>query len=225
MLREYHIQICQRALGNTFSARALEVIIAATVGQDHIRYQFKHPHFHFDTNAFEAGDAYIEKQRQIVLETLKPCEGSDNSIRQKNPTTFGRFDISPVWEAFGRLTHSVQDFYAHTNYVQLWVESQPNEDVPPPSQIGALDPKILQHPKLHSGTVYLWDWLAFVPGFYALAYRLTPEDSHTHMNLDHPRRGPLFPYAFTAAVKRTTYEFEQIATKLGETRRALLTNR
>lgn len=198
MLKDYHIEICQRALGNKFSPKALDILIAANLGQDQIRYQFRHPHFHFDSNAFDAGYAYVEKQRQIVLNTLK----SDN--------------VS-AWQAFGRLTHTVQDFYAHSNYIQLWVDSQSNGDVPPPPQVDALDPKFLQHPDLHSGNVYFWDWLAFIPGFYSLALRLTPEDSHTHMNLDHPDRGELFPYAIEAASQRTQFEYEKIAIALDAT--------
>lgn len=72
----------------------------------------------------------------------------------------------------------------------------------------ALDPIFLNHPKLASGKIYLWDWLAFLPGLYKLATRILPKDSHTHMNLDHPGRGPLFPYAIEAAIQRTIHEFD-----------------
>jgi len=197
MLKKYHIKICQRALESNFSPKALKTIIAANLRQDHIRYQIRHPHFHFDSNAFEASKRYIERQRQTVWDALQTKE-------------------KPVfaWEPFGRLTHTAQDFYAHTNYIQLWLDAHSNADVLPPTQIEALDPEIMQHPDLHSGNIYLWDWLAFVPGFYSLALRLTPQDSHTHMNLDHPGRGPQFSFAFAAAVQRTVFEFEQIAGKL-----------
>jgi hypothetical protein len=208
MLKKYHIEICKRALGSTFSSRALEVIIKANFGQDHIRYQLRHPHFHFDSNAFEASHRYIEQQRWIVLDTLR-ASGEPLS----------------AWEAFGRLSHTVQDFYAHTNYVRLWIAAHTNGDVPSPPAIGALDPEILQHPDLHSGNVYFWDWLAFIPGFHDLALRLTPKDSHTHMNLDHPGRGVLFPYAFEAAIQRTVLAFEQIAVQLTVTELANFVDR
>ena len=211
MLKKYHIEICQRALEKQFSSRALEAIIAANLGQDQIRYQFRHPHFHFDSNDFEAGYTYINEQRQIVLDTLN-----------------SRGVITPAWEAFGRLTHTVQDFYAHTNYAQLWVqhwvESHPNGDVPTPAQVAPLNPQILRHPDLHSGNIYFWDWLAFVPGFYPLAIHLTPEDSHTHMNLDHPDRGHLFLYAIEAAIQRTVFEYQQIAKLLDPAERNRFTD-
>jgi hypothetical protein len=207
MLQSYHRQICQRALGNIFSPKALERIIAANLGQDHIRYQYGHPHFHYDDNAFDAGDAYIEAQRQIVLDIM---------IEKMDPT--------PAWLAFGRLTHAAQDFYAHSNYIRLWIAAQSKGGLPDPPEVDALAPNILHHPELKSGNVNLWDWLAFVPGFYSLAYRLAPEDSHTHMNLDSPKQGELFPYAFEAAVKRTSHEFDQITAQLSPDQLARFTD-
>ena len=164
-----------------------------------LRNQFGHPEYHFDDNAFKAGNDYIAAQRRIVLDILQ--SGGEPNL---------------AWQAFGRLTHAAQDFYAHSNYIRLWAEAGPAGELPEPARVGALDPEILQHPGLQSGKVYLWDWLAFVPGLYSLACRLLPEDSHTHMNLDHPGRGPLFPYALAAAVQRTQYEFEQLAAQMPE---------
>jgi hypothetical protein len=197
MLQNYHRQICHQALESFFSLRALNIIITANLGQDALRNQFGHPEFHFDDNAFRAGNDYIAAQRQTVLDTLQ-----------------SGVDADPAWQAFGRLIHAAQDFYAHSNYIQLWADAYPVGELPEPAQIGALDPEILQHPRLQSGKVYLWDWLAFIPGCYYLAYRLLPDDSHTHMNLDHPGRGPLFPYALAAAEKRTQYEFERLRAQM-----------
>ena len=193
MLKTYHQQICEQALASVFSPQALETVIRANLGQDAIRYQFVHPHFHFDSNAFEASERYITEQRQLALET----------IRSGN-------DPVPARRAFGRLTHTAQDFYAHSNYIRFWADSQLQAELPPPIQVDALDPEILHHPKLQSGKIYLWDWLSFVPGLYPLAYRKAPKDSHTHMNLDSPQSGAWFPYAFEAAVKRTLFEYGQI---------------
>lgn len=204
MIKPYHIEICKRALGKTFSPRALDTIITANIRQDRVRYQFNHPHFHFDSNAFEASDNYIKEQRQIVLDINK-------SMRK----------LQSAWQAFGKITHVVQDFYAHSNYIQLWINAFHNVDSPTPQQVNALDTNTLHHPELHSGNVYFWDLLAFIPGFYSLARYLTPENSHTHMNLDHPGRGPLFPYAIEAAVKRTDFEYVKISDMIGSTKLAL----
>jgi len=45
---------------------------------------------------------------------------------------------------------------------------------------------------------------------------ILPRDSHGWMNLDSPERGPNFPYAFEAAVKRTKIEFERTTRDLPE---------
>lgn len=207
MLQSYHQQICQRALEEIFSPRVLDFIITANLGQDQIRYQFGHPEFHYDDNAFEAGDAYIESQRKIVVAALTQNMGG-----------------LIAWQAFGRLIHAAQDFYAHSNYIRLWLAAQPKMELPDSPEVEALAPDILNHLELRSGRVYLWDWLAFIPGLYSLAYRLLPEDSHTHMNLDSPKQGDLFPFAFEAAVKRTSHEFNHLAAQLSPDKLALFTD-
>lgn len=193
MLKKYHNEICRSTLENKFSARALRIVIKSNLAQDSLSGQVGHPEFHFDNNEFKAGYAYLESQRQIIWDTIK---------------TQG--DPKHAWKAFGRLIHTTQDFYAHTNYIQLWAGTYTPDQLPPISRVEPLKSDILNHPDLRSGQVYLWDWLAFVPGFYQLAHRILPVDSHTHMNLDSPNQGPLFYYAFEAARKRTLYELGMI---------------
>jgi hypothetical protein len=45
------------------------------------------------------------------------------------------------------------------------------------------------------------------------------------MNLDSPERGPLFEYAFQAALKRTRQEFEKAVRGLAIELRAIFTDR
>ena len=215
MLKSYHGEICRRALGSIFSSRALDVIIAANLAQDGLRGQIGHPEFHFDDNSFQAGSVYIEEQRQIILDTLNPGKGYLLSS--------SRSGTIPAWEAFGRLTHAGQDFYAHSNYIKLWVNIHHPTKLPPLDEVTALQSEILNHPDLRSGKVYLWDWVAFIPGLHGLARRILPRDSHTHMNLDSPKSGQLFPYALEAAVKRTIFEYEQITKGLDPTSLARFT--
>ncbi len=196
MLKPYHRQICQRALADLFSPTALAVIIATNLAQDGLRGQIGHPEFHFDDSAFEASAAYLADQRQVALAALQAGTAL------------------PAWQAFGRLTHAAQDFYAHSNYLSLWAALHAQAGLPPATQVEALSPEILQHPGLRSGKVYFWDWLAFVPGLGGLVERLLPADSHAHMNLDHPGRGLLFPYVIEAAVKRTRGEYDLLAGRI-----------
>ncbi|RME07441.1 MAG: hypothetical protein D6803_03985 [Anaerolineae bacterium] len=191
MLVQYHIEMCRRALSDVFSPAALETIIAANIAQDNLRGQIGHPEFHFDNSAFAAGNLYLEQQRQESL------------------TALSQQDADAARRAFGRLTHAAQDFYAHSNYIALWLARYPAEGRPAPPQVDPLDPEILQHPELRSGRVYPLEALTYLPALRPLVRRLLPPDAHIHMNLDYPARGPLFPYALEAAVKRTRHELHR----------------
>lgn len=190
MLIPIHEEMTREALGEHFSSRALEIIIAANRKQDAIRGQIGHDEFHFDNNAIEKGIRYINEQRGFVLASL----------------------LSPgvlsAWIAFGRLTHTAQDFYSHTNYISLWLDQHPGTP-PTPPEIDPVQKSLLRSPSLHSGKIYLpMDALYFVPFLRKFALKLLPEDSHGKMNLDSPAQGPRFEYARAAAVKRTQHEFD-----------------
>jgi hypothetical protein len=190
MLIPIHEEMTREALGASFSAGALEIIIAANRKQDALPGQIGHDEFHFDNNAIDKGFRYINEQRGFVLASL----------------------LSPgvlsAWIAFGRLIHTAQDFYSHTNYISLWLD-QYNGTPPTPPEIDPVQKSLLQSPSLRSGKVYLpMDALYFVPFMRNIALKFLPDDSHGKMNLDSPKQGPRFEYARTAAVKRTQYEFE-----------------
>ena len=188
----FHIEILKQALSEQFSARALEKIIAANLYQDHLAGQYGHDEFHFDNNAFKKSYAYVEEQRALVVSSLKAN------------------DVSSAWAAFGRLTHTAQDFYAHSNYIDLWLSIQPDGVVPTTSEVDPVDPDILNNRALHSGKLYFpLELFSFVKVLKPLVMPLLPRDSHAWMNLDDPGQGPNFEFAFHAAVKRTRIEFEK----------------
>jgi len=202
MLTQFHIEIMLASLGGRFSARAMSVIIQANVDQDRIAGQIGHDEFHFDNNAFEKTYAYIEEQRALVISSLK----SGNAYS--------------AWQAFGRFLHSAQDFYAHSNYITLWVDrfdysprgeaEQDEQPLPSPPEIDPMDPSLIARPDLRSGKVYFpLDWLYFIKRLRPIILRLIPRDSHAWMNLDYPRQGFKFDYAMQAAIKRTVIEFEK----------------
>lgn len=196
MLRPYHIEIMHLALDERFSARALEKIIEANLYQDRLLGLIGHDEYHFDNNAFDKSHAYIEEQRALTI-----------SLLMKN-------DIPLAWAAFGRLTHTAQDFYAHSNYISLWRSHQ--KDGVTLEEVEPMDLDLIDSPRLRSGKVYLLEALAFIPPLKPLVMSLLPRDSHGWMNLDAPERGPNFQYAFHAAVKRTKIEFEHITKELPE---------
>ncbi len=193
MQRRYHREITVEAIGGDFGPRALQQVLAANFGQDALRYQVSHAHFHYDDNRFAAGDAYVAEQHALLLTAL--ADGQAPQARA----------------AFGRLTHAVQDFYAHSNYVEHWQALHPNEDA---AQIDPLAVDLLQSPQLRSGRLYYpLEALAFVPALRAWVAPLLPQDSHAQMNKDDPSR-PGFAAAFVAARKRTQVEFERICQEL-----------
>ena len=189
MLKPVHIRITRRALGDRVSARALSVIIDANVKVDSLPNLLGHDECHFDNNAFDRSRAYIEEQRALIHPALQAG------------------DARSAWEAFGRLTHTAQDFYAHTNYVDLWLACQPVGMVPAANEIDPLDDALVDNPSLRSGKMYFpLGIFSFVPGLKKLVIPRMPRDSHAWMNLDSEERGPMFEYAFHAAVKRTRLE-------------------
>ncbi len=198
MLKNYHNDICTQALSERVSSQALEVIIAANLNQDSLFGLIGHPQYHFDESEFEKSYAYLEKQRQIVQRVL-----SENG------------ELPAAWKAFGRLTHAVQDFYSHSNYLTLWQAGFPEGQLPPPEEVVAMDESILSHPDLISGRVYFGEAVMFlIPPLTDWILPRLPRDSHAWMNLDYPERGPLFPYAIQAARQRTVFEFEMLESKI-----------
>ena len=197
MQQKYHRLITITALEGQFSPPVLEAIIEGNLGQDRVSGQIGHPEFHFDDSAFAQGTAYIEKQRHIIRDAL--CAPARPRL---------------AWLAFGRLTHAAQDFYAHSNYTALWLERYPEGQAPPPRDIDPLEPALLEDPRLNSGRVYWVELLSYIPFLAPLVRRYIPRDAHYWLNLDHPGRGPRFPYAYAAALKRTVVEYHTIAAAL-----------
>ena len=192
MLSQYHIEILLASLRGRFSPRAMSVIIQANIDQDRLSGLVGHDEFHFDNNAFEKTYAYIEEQRSLVISSLKSG------------------DADSAWRAFGRFLHSVQDFYAHSNYITLWIDRFDGQTPLPPPKVDPMDPSLVNSPDLRSGKVYFpLDWLYFFKRLRPAVLRLIPRDSHAWMNLDSPEQGFKFDYAMHAAIKRTVIEFEQ----------------
>lgn len=188
MLIFVHRDIMRRALGTRFSPRALAAMIRANMLVDNIQNQFGHDHLHFDNNRFEEGLQHIASLRAAIAPALK----SGNA--------------PAAWRAFGQLTHTAQDYYAHSNYVRLWIGNHPGAQ---PGDIPPFDVATQSDPDLHSDqSYYPLGLLAFLPVIQNWVIPRLPEDSHARMNLDSPARGPAFPFAFEAAVKRTVYEFD-----------------
>ena len=193
MLTQYHRSITRTALATHFSEAALGEIVAANLAQDAWIYQLgTKAHYHFDNNGIAGGLSYIEDlHRTIAALAVEASGGQAQRV------------------AFGRLCHAAQDFYAHSNYVDLWLARNGGLESTIPSEIDGLDQDLLSHPDLRTGTAEVWrDWIYHFAFAAPLARRTPPRPgSHQAMNLDSPERGPRFDYAVEAAVQRTLYEY------------------
>lgn len=201
MLQKYHVQILQQALGDVFSPAALAKIVAANVNQDRISAQLGHDEYHFDNNAFEKSYAYIEEQRGLVVSSLKER------------------DAPSAWSAFGRLTHTAQDFYAHSNYIDLWLAQHTNGSRPAPYAVHPVEPGVIDSDALRSGKIYYpLEVFSFIKILKPLVLPLLPRDSHAWMNIDSPAQGFKFAYVMQASIKRTAIEYEKTVKELREDR-------
>jgi hypothetical protein len=201
MLQKYHVEILQQALGDIFSPAALAKVIRANVYQDRISAQLGHDEYHFDNNAFEESYSYIEEQRALVVSSLL------------------KEDAASARSEFGRLTHTIQDFYAHSNYIDLWLALHTNGSRPAPLMVDPVEPAILESGALRSGKIYLpLEVFSFIKPLKPLILPLLPRDSHAWMNLDMPEQGFKFEYVMQASIKRTVIEFEKTVKELRQDR-------
>jgi hypothetical protein len=208
MLTPYHIEIMLNSLGNLFSPRALSAIMYANINQDRLGGQFGHDEFHFDNNAFEKSYAYIEEQRALTFSSLH------------------RNDARSAWSSFGKLTHTAHDFYAHSNYITLWISRFDGRTPPPALEVDPVDPSLLASPDLRSGkTYYPFELLYFWRPARKFALQILPRDSHAWMNLDSPEQGFKFDYAMQAATKRTIIEYQETIAGIPQERRRLFEDR
>ena len=190
----YHIEIVEKSLTDRFSPRALEEVILANLAQDDLPGLLLHPARHFDNDLIPQALAYIQAEHDRIVASVEAADGGQ-SMRV----------------AFGRLLHTAQDFYAHSNYVDLWLTQHGGLDATTPDQIDGVDPALLTSPDLRTWHFYLWrDGVYYIPVIRDLARRIyIAPNSHEANHLDDPSRGPKFDYAMKAAQDRTRQEYER----------------
>jgi hypothetical protein len=190
MRTKYHIEITQNVLQEYFSQENLEKIVRSNIQQDRVKNQIGHDYIHFDGSAFSEGFSYIKEQKAKLLKSVEDS------------------DYQTARAALGRILHSWQDFYSHSNYVQLWYQKEGRIDV---EEIDHKDLDIFNSTELKSGKNYgLIELFALLPGLSRIIKPFMPEDSHAKMNLDSPKSGPFFNYAYTAAKRRTKHVLDAL---------------
>lgn len=199
MLSQYHIEITENTLGSFFTAPSLREIARANVGQDSLASWFGvETRRHVCDCTVEASLDYVEEEQATIA---KLAQQPGDEARQR--------------AALGRLLHTVQDFYAHTNYVSLWVAER-GETMSMES--GELDPRLLAHPQLQ-----IAQWLTWREPFYyvpvvgqAMRRVWLPKSSHEAINLDSPKCGAHFYLAMAGARQRTRREYARAVAAIRE---------
>ncbi len=193
MFIPYHRKILQEALKDEVSPRALKIITKANIQLDYLRGQIGHDEYHFDNNAIKESYAYIAKNHTQVHTALKSGL------------------IKKAWSAFGRLSHTAQDFYAHSNYIPLWLAQFDTESTPPAAEVIHNDENIIKSSELRSGKLYYpLELFSYIPIINKFVMARLPKDSHAWMNIDSPARGQIFEYTFSAAVKVTRDKWKNV---------------
>jgi hypothetical protein len=99
--------------GINFSPAAREKVNKANKGQDSVLSGTWKPEFHGDRKAGETHAEAFDRLRKYIKEE------EDKAI-----ALFNQCKTLDGLDALGRLLHAVQDFYAHSNYVELNATSQ-----------------------------------------------------------------------------------------------------
>lgn len=90
------------------SEASFQVIDDGNTSQDDIASEkfTASPHHHFDDNLISQSMAYITSQRMRIIEAAENAHTDPKALKD-------------ALNAFGELLHSAQDFYSHTNYVEI----------------------------------------------------------------------------------------------------------
>jgi hypothetical protein len=184
---QYHADLTNQACPENSTIKAnLQAIVAANLATDLNQYESA---LHFDNCTFELGVERISNLWELI-------ESNEQGNR---------------YNAFGTMIHTVQDFYAHSN----WIELHENQ-VPVPVwnlDLNSLPPDIL------SGTFELDNPKKCGPN----------APTHTQLNKDSPNSdqgrktvpsGPnqgktLFDLAFATALHATKAQFVRLETVIG----------
>ncbi len=190
MLARFHVSMTREGIGQQVSAADLDVIIRANLQQDSLR-NLLNPIVHFDDSRLEESQQYIAAQRRLAVARLQAG------------------DRQEALRSLGRLLHTRQDFYAHSNWAKLWVERHGGLEAVRPEEI-----ELCMDPAAEAGVItgkasLFWYVACRLPLIgKRLERSVAPKDGHEVMNLDYPERGPLFAYALQAATRHSRQEWD-----------------
>ncbi len=185
MKLNYHRNMVRKSLKKAgFGSKCIECAVEGNEKQDAISGQ-DDTNWHFDGCDFDGGAKFIRDQWAEIDKLIKGgCE--------KN--------LCDIMKAWGRISHAVQDFYAHSNWVELG-----NKD------IWDLDPKSLPE-EMVSGIWIVSLYVCVKEGKACPTHGLLSHD-YDDISKDKPGR-PNFGKALRLAVKATDSLANELKRKL-----------
>jgi RHS repeat-associated protein len=175
---KYHREILESSLSSHIGLKSREFALIAT-GNAHVDLM-EMSDMHFDNSKFIETLSKIDK-------LWKEIEGScDEELRLHR---------------FGQITHAIQDFYSHSNYVEEFLKANPNAT---PDDITTAI--MMSGGNLESGSFSIFSWIFGT-------------DTHKTINKDAPNTfsgsklsntgNIYFDYAKSAAIKHTTFLYQR----------------
>lgn len=133
MIGKYHTSITNEALGSSFNGYAINYIEKGNIDSDELRdyktgitdgYDLSAQHF--NKTSLEDCNDFLEDAQEVVIEDFIQAAKA-NSSEEDELYAQAFYDL-------GRLVHNIQDFYSHTNWInlnqdELWNESIENPNV------------------------------------------------------------------------------------------------
>lgn len=131
MIGKYHIAITNDALGNHFNNSALEYVTKGNLDSDKLRlnifgitdgYDLSAPHF--NKTSKEECKNFLDCAQEVVTDDFVQAAKSDEEE-----------DYAQAFYDLGRMIHNIQDFYSHSNWINLTEGEEKiwNEDIENPN--------------------------------------------------------------------------------------------
>ena len=117
-----HQEITRKGLANHFTPSAIDRIISQNVQTD--TAEFTNPEAHTDDGLIAHGRWRVSKKLGNIARWAANAVGRNGDIRISSDFQLG-FESE-----FGSALHTVQDFYSHSNYVELYIRTLASKKSP-----------------------------------------------------------------------------------------------
>ena len=186
MIGKYHSQITTEALSSSFNNSAINYIEQGNLDSD--KLSSKNPNItngynlsaqHFNKTSLQNCDEFLEKAQNVVIDDfIQAAKADDKDADEYYEQAF--YDL-------GRLFHNIQDFYSHTNFVNLNQDEIWNEDIENPNVDNKKQLKTGEYSYFSQfldkiNPFYKW----FIGKNYENMYEGTSAISHYGLNKDEP---------------------------------------